>query len=84
MAHVRSRSVAAWSARSIALPVALLLAVVQPSEAMRVRTPAERDKTEEMWRKAASPDTTPYGEPQVMVQSRSMSVDHFSSVRVLV
>lgn len=82
MAHVKSQTMAAWSLPSVALSMALLLAVVPPSEAMRVRTPAERDKTEELWRKAATPDTTPYGEPRVLVQSRTMSVDHFSSVRL--
>ena len=48
---------------------------------MRIRTPTDRKKSEEVWTKAAAPDTTSYGKPQVLVQSKAMSVDHFSSVR---
>lgn len=61
--------------------MALLLAVVPRTEAMRIRTPADRKKSEEVWTKAAAPDTTSYGKPQVSVLSKTMSVDHFGSVR---
>lgn len=61
--------------------MALLFAVVPRTEAMRIRTPADRKKSEEVWTKAAAPDTTSYGKPQVLVQGKTMSVDHFSSVR---
>ena len=61
--------------------MALLLEVVLRTEAMRVRTPADLKRSEEVWTKAAAPDTTSYGAPQVSVQNKTMSVDHFSSVR---
>lgn len=65
----------------MALSVALLVAVVPRTESMRIRTPVDRKRSEEVWTKAAATETTSYGEPQVAVLNKTMSVDHFSSVR---
>ena len=81
MSHIK-RPAKPWSAPviTLALSMTLLLAVVPRTEAMRIRTPADRKRSEEVWTKAAAPDTTSYGTPQVLVLSRTTSVDHFSSV----
>ena len=62
--------------------MALLFAAVPQTESMRIRTPADRKRSEEVWTKAAATGTTltSYGEPQVAVLNKTMSVDHFSSV----
>ena len=69
-----------WSALLETLAVALLLAMAPRTDAMHISTPADRQKSEEIWTKAAAPDTTSYGEPQVLLLSKTTSVDHFSSV----
>ena len=57
-----------------------VFAVLPHAETAQMRTPSDREKAEEVWKKATMPDTTQYGQPQVLVQSLTTSVDHFSQV----
>lgn len=65
------------------LLVAVFVMFTLPQAATaRIRTQLDLKKAEEVWTKAAATDTTPYGAPQVLVQSLTTSVDHFSMVLV--
>lgn len=60
----------------------VLVATLPQSEAVRGTTHADRKQAERVWAKAASSvPTTSYGQPEVQLLTKTMSVDHFGSVR---
>ena len=66
----------------VLLSVVLLAASLPQIDAVRGTTHADRKQAEEVWIKAASTvPTTSYGRPEIQLLTKTMSVDHFGSVR---
>ncbi len=59
----------------------ILFAICPSTEALRRFTPNDAKIAKELKRKAASVDTTSYGQPVAELTSKLTSVDHFGSVR---
>ena len=60
----------------------LLIAPLPQTGALRGSTHVDRKSAERVWSKAASTvPTTSYGKPEVQLLTKTMSVDHFGSVR---
>ncbi len=65
----------------IALSLLILFALYPSTDALRRFTPYDAKIAKELKRKAASVDTTSYGQPVAELTSKLTSVDHFGSVR---
>ena len=63
--------------------LAFLIVACPRTEALRRFTPTETKLGKETHRKAASTDTTSYGQPVAEISTKTTSINHFGSVRFL-
>ncbi len=66
----------------VALSLLVLFALCPSTEALRRFTPDDAKIAKELKRKAASADSTSYGQPVAELTSKLTSVDHFGSVSI--